>query len=285
MGKRISIVITTLGGSALKKTILAINNNSIIPDEIILSLPLDKKNCCDDLLHIGHNVKIIYCPEMSQVSQRIYGFQEAIGDYVMQLDEDVLLDQDCIRNLLNGFKEKGIKSSFAPTLYTNDKFSYYQRPKNSILLKLWYLILNGSKGYQQGKVTKAGTNIGIDSFKDSCKYIEAEWAAGGCVLHQKENLILNNYFPFKGKAYCEDLIHTNILRNQGIKIYISTEARCKVLPPEKISSYKFSEFKRFISADLTARKYYVRKTKRSMLRMYIYYFVLCLRYFLERLLK
>ena len=41
------------------------------------------------------------------------------------------------------------------------------------------------------------------------------------------NLIKDNYFNFSGKAYYEDIIHSKILKNKKIKMWISKKSICK----------------------------------------------------------
>jgi hypothetical protein len=51
-------------------------------------------------------------------------------------------------------------------------------------------------------------------------YFISEWLPGGCILHHKKNIIYENYFKYKGKAYCEDIIHSILLTKNNIKLYI-----------------------------------------------------------------
>ena len=44
------------------------------------------------------------------------------------------------------------------------------------------------------------------------------------LLIRKKYIIKNKYFNFEGKAYCEDLIHSNLLKNNGIKLFISNKS-------------------------------------------------------------
>jgi hypothetical protein len=57
---------------------------------------------------------------------------------------------------------------------------------------------------------------------------KVEWLAGGCILHRKENLITENYFPFSGKAYCEDLMHSILLRKNNIDLWITKNVVCEL---------------------------------------------------------
>ena len=47
-------------------------------------------------------------------------------------------------------------------------------------------------------------------------------------MHRKENLITYDFYPYKGKAYSEDIIHSIIMRKKRIKLIRSGRATCKV---------------------------------------------------------
>ena len=46
-------------------------------------------------------------------------------------------------------------------------------------------------------------------------------------MHRKENLITYDFYPYKGKAYSEDIIHS-ILMRKSINLIRSGKAICKV---------------------------------------------------------
>ena len=47
-------------------------------------------------------------------------------------------------------------------------------------------------------------------------------------MHRRENLILYDYYPFKGKAYAEDLFHSLLLKKKGVKLLRCGSAICEV---------------------------------------------------------
>jgi hypothetical protein len=52
-------------------------------------------------------------------------------------------------------------------------------------------------------------------------FVIAEWLAGGCVLTRRADLITDDFYPFSGKAYCEDLLHSRLRQNRGITQAVS----------------------------------------------------------------
>ena len=277
--KGISVIIATLGGESLVSTVDSINNGSIIPNEILICIP--KEFIDNALINFQcDNVKIIETKEKGQVIQRINGFKLANYEYVLQIDDDVILDYNCLKQLYNSITQSESHTSISPCLYTlKTNLSVYRSSSKIvnkyILRPFYYFLVNGFLGYKQGTITLAGTQIGIDpkNFKD--KLIRSEWLPGGCVLHNKNNLVLHNYFPFKGKAYMEDLYHSFLLNKNDIKLYINTQAIAYIDDPrdEKLT---FSRWREEILNDYLIRKNLVKISTKSYFHLHIYY---CIRIF------
>ena len=72
------------------------------------------------------NVKIIETDVKGQVAQRIKGFFYAKSPYVLQLDDDIFLDNDCIKELLGFMQNHNEKIAVCPLLYENDSKKYHR---------------------------------------------------------------------------------------------------------------------------------------------------------------
>lgn len=277
----ISVVIPTLGGESLSATIEQLNLGTLIPSEILICIPEAEAFRAKDLPF--HNVTVIKTPFRGQVAQRIAGFQKAQGEFVLQLDDDMLLDKQCLEHLLNALAGGDEKAVVAPSMLSNlSRESPYQKPSNSLMLNLYYWLLNGKYGYRPGSITQAGTNVGIDLTTSEKNIIEVEWVAGGCLLHRKENLILENFYPFRGKAYSEDLFHSYYLKQKDIKLFICASAYCFLDCTHIISSMSILEFLQYLRMDIKVRTHLVKLLRKSISRMYIYYFIHLLRYLATR---
>ena len=184
---------------------------------------------CDKINNV---VKIVQTEKQSQVSQRIEGFRNASHSLVLQCDDDLLPDKRCLENLaaqlIEGEFAVGprfrssdgtIKSGLLPCL-----------SKKTILEKILFYLANGSKGFQPGSVSKIGIGFGIT--ETTQKVVQVEWLPGGMVMHHKRNLILNNYYSYQGKAFSEDIIHSQKLLQNGVKLLMIPEAVC-FIPHEK----------------------------------------------------
>jgi glycosyltransferase involved in cell wall biosynthesis len=221
----ISVVIPTLGGATLLDTIKALNKSNIRPYEILICIPKNDISKVGYL--IGDNVFVISCDFRGQVFQRSCGFKISKSDFVLQIDDDLIVDPECISLLLNKIKVLN-NGSIAPGFYDSKLRSYYSWLTNDGLClpnRFWCWISNNSKAIPYGKISLSGVNYGFNKDQTITK---TDWLPGGCILHKKENLVLENYYPFKGKAYLEDLYHSEILRSRGVNLYIYNKAKCLV---------------------------------------------------------
>lgn len=270
--KRISVVIPTLGGEQIYQTLEAINSSLNVPDEIIICIPeLEATK-----LRLDHfsNVKICVSSIRGQVPQRALGFKVASGDFVIQLDDDLILEMNTISYLVEALSKLPINSAISPSIMRDKPArSFYEMPKSKFLLSLYYFILNGYNRYEQGKLTKAFTNVGVDPNIQKETLSKSEWLPGGCVIHNACNLIDYNYYPFSGKAYCEDIYHSLYLKDKGINLYFHNTA--KIWLTDEVVNFSFKQKLNSFFSDYKARYYLIKKFPegRSKFSFYCYYFI------------
>ena len=262
----ISVVIPSLGGD-LSQTLNSLNSGTVKPDEIIICLP-NKDHSVKDL-SIYRNAVVVYSEKYGQVYQRIFGFKKSKYEYILQLDDDVYVDKYCLDVL-----ESNIRSnkdvSISPLWYeTTDESPLAKKKKIGILMSFYYWIINGSMGYAPGKISLAGTNFGVHpNYVDkNSNLFGVDWQPGGCIMHRRENIVLEDYYPYSGKAYFEDLIHSHILKYSGVSLFVAIKAKCMVEINPRLS------FKGELYRDFKARLYFVKMAKLSIVRMCIHYIV------------
>jgi len=272
-----TLVIATLGGESLKATIEAVNRGSIVPSEILVCIPVNEVRKVQNLSY--RNVKELVTDGRGQVAQRAIGFRNASHDAVMQLDDDILVDEHCIEHLLKTLRMLGTRVAVAPSLMSlSTGESVYKQPdRNKIIRKVYYWLMNGSAGYQPGKIDKSGSAVGIDPKNANNESFDVEWLAGACIMHYRDNLVLDNFYPFEGKAYHEDVIHSYHLKSKGISLKVDSGARCW-LDSVPSSGYEPLEYLRNLASDYRARKYSMRLYSRRSLRIYCFYLASYLSY-------
>ena len=216
---KLSVIIPTSGDSDLNPTIFSLLKSTYPPSEIIIISPKKIR------VYKNEVIKIVYCKVKSQVKQRLIGFRKAKYQYILQSDDDIAYDKNCIENLVKVIKKQRFKSAVSPTILNQKRESIYsaqyKRPS-------WYnYLVNGSQGFTPGRFASSGEAFGFKTDCKTAKEVEVSWLPGGCVLHAKKNLSYKNYYPFKGKALGEDVIHSIIMKKKGVKLFISPAALCK----------------------------------------------------------
>jgi GT2 family glycosyltransferase len=229
----ISIVIATLGGEYVIETIKALNRGRIVPNEVLICIPTGFEYSLD--WKKFPNVQIIFTTTRGQVSQRVEGFRAAKNNYVLQLDDDVEVREDCLEKLIEYILTDD-NCSVGPKMYDKEtgKNLTFLTPelfKSKIYKSIIFWIINGSIGYKPGIISRAGINMGFLDNELTLKDID--WLPGGCILHHKKNIIYQDYYKISGKAFAEDLFHSVLLRNNGVKLIRLNIAVCDVHVPKK----------------------------------------------------
>ena len=230
MEKDFSLVIPTLYGTELEETLIQIHQGTCIPSEIIIVIPSEfQKNL--DALKKYSNIIILGVDFRGQVRQRIFGFKHASYNIVIQLDDDIFVDPNCFENLTETIQNSDEQIAVAPLFkFKDSKISCY---KNNSKWFLLHRIIHGKNFLKSGKITASGLNMGIFHNEENNRLFESDWVPGGCLAHKKCNLILENYYPFNGKAYFEDVYHSVLLRNKSVKLFVDNKAVCLIEPYEK----------------------------------------------------
>lgn len=258
--EQVSVVIPTLGDEKVAQTIRVLNSGSLVPQEIILCVPEGTVL----KFPLPDNTRILFCKKRAQVAQRAMAFAHVKSEFVLQLDDDTYLDKGCLQSLVDASKELGPKCAIAPVILDSDtNESFYKNA--AIKSKLHLFLINGKRMYRPGTVTLVGSSFGPVYQIGKTVRENVEWVAGCCVLHRKENLILEDYFVLKGKAYGEDLLASYLYSQKGIKFYIDSSAICRT-PGTPENSITFKE----LIKDLKSKDYYLTLSKRSKLHFYLY---------------
>ena len=277
----ISVVIPSIGTRDLTQTIKFINSSSIKIDEIIISVPNDIEI---ELFQKFSNIIIHKSKYKGQVAQRIEGFKIAKNKFIVQMDDDIILEKNCLeimRNFIKNNHHIAISAHFHNII---SKKSIYSKVDNRSFSNFFSLselnyfynkIKMGNKSYLNGDISISGFET-YPNFQNHKEPFVSGCIPGGCVMHLRKNLILSNFFPFQGKAYCEDLFHSIALKHNNIKLYYHPDAKV-FLELEDIKS-NFKIFIKHLKADFAIRKNLVQQNKFSKSRMLLVYLIKLLSY-------
>ena len=278
----VSIVVPTLGSKHLELCLEKINLSIYLPKEVILVFPKDNlRNTKINFSKFKNlKIKLVTSNKKNQVFQRILGFKKSNCKFVMQLDDDILVEKKCIYSLYNFLKKNNLAAVSPKFKYSNKLSIIYKKPQNFIL-KFYHWLINSTDGYSPGKVALSGFNY-AEEHKSKGVSIH-EWLCGGAVMHNRKNLILKNYYPYQfSKCFCEDILHSLILRRKGIKLFKYFDAKVSEILEGNIviKSNKIRTFRNFYSEYLI-KKYIVKKFELSKTRLNIYYLIYFFRIFVK----
>jgi glycosyltransferase involved in cell wall biosynthesis len=224
----ISIVIPTLGSNKLQLTLDSIKNSTVEIFEVIIVIPIKFKFEFDISDYKELNIVTVITNKGGQVYQRSEGFKIVKGDFVLQLDDDIQFNKTFIENIHKTLVSLPKFSSVSPLLTNKSNKSVY-RSSFTFLSRLFYAIFYFDFHLKEGAVNKFGKSFGIIT---NNKLLNVDWLPGGCVIHNRNNLVLENYFPFKSKAFMEDLLHSHFLKLNGVKLYIDSNLNAIISDPK-----------------------------------------------------
>lgn len=268
----LSVVIPTLGGECLRGTIEQLNRGTLVPSEILICIPEEESFRVENFSF--NNTKIVKTKCRGQVGQRAIGFQQAFHELVLQLDDDIFIRKNCLQNMVDCIMQF-TDVAIGPKLYDIKTGKYNSFMVRNSGMDRWYnkllfRVINGAEGYKPGQISRAGINMGVPEVPDD--FYDLGWLPGGCVLHRRKNLILNDYYPFMGKAYAEDLFHSILLKKKGVRLMRCGSAICDVdfFSTKAKDPVKF--FKVYFAYARTMIRF-VRDIDGSLLRLYLFLFL------------
>lgn len=264
----VSVVIATLGGDTVWETIDHLNRGTLIPAEIVICIP--EAEAARVQGRAAGNVKVLVTDVRGQVAQRARGFRSAASPLVLQLDDDILLDRDCLERLVE-FMGEETNLAVGPALYdkgTGRYRSFLARigARSGIGNSILYWVINGRRGYEPGQIGRAGVNMGVPPSGD---YRNLAWLPGGCVLHRREELELSDFYPFPGKAFAEDLFHSTLLTRKGVRLARCGAAKCRVDATSSQATTVVRTAKDYMEYS-RRMAYLARQTDRSISRLYLF---------------
>jgi glycosyltransferase involved in cell wall biosynthesis len=264
---KLSVVIATLGGPSLPETVEGLMQGDRVPDEILICIPDDRLPSVEYLQN--DVVKIICTGAKGQVRQRAVGFSKARYPLVMQLDDDIAFDKTSIAALERLLLNKGKGYAIGPVYYgkiSRRCIHTMEKGVAAFISNLFDLLICGARwgNAKMGTVSVIGLNYGVDDTRISGSYVPVEWLPGGCVICFREDLITEDFFPFEGKAYCEDVFHAWYRQQKGISMIVCKEARAWIddIVPELSSAA--------VEKVITIRRKLVTMMKGPLWRLRIY---------------
>jgi hypothetical protein len=230
-------VIASVGGASLYDVISRLKASSYEIYEIIVVLP--QGVALDPAYVADHGLLEIQSPKKGQVAQRALGLGVAQGQLVIQMDDDLCFDTHFLKRYVECFVDLSATHS---ALALGPRFAHKLgvRRSNRVFsavrefLKSIYLFTLGGLPWSKdrmGTCSNLTFAAGYDETEEGNSMI-SQWLAGGCVLTRKDNLILDDFYPFQGKAYCEDLLHSRLRRERNVVQAVATDLEVIISNPK-----------------------------------------------------
>jgi hypothetical protein len=276
----LSIVIASIGRPCLFVTLSYISHWSKVPDEVIVVLPQGSQFFIEPADY-KFKLHIRVAPDVGQVSQRIHGFNHARFDFVMQLDDDVLIDYSSYCEMQNVLEmhSDAVASPIFVDIKTGD--CIFGAPVGilaNVKDAVTSLIVGSARWpAKMGKISRAGIPYGVKRECMTSEYLEVEWQSGGCVLHHRQNLVLSNFYPFSGRAALEDLFHSFLLRSRNLKLIMCKNATCHMESVTSVANLKS------VLHEYRVLREYVRLAELSLFRLRLWLFASIFRIYIIRL--
>ena len=271
----ISVVIATLGGDALSNIVERLNSGQKVPAEILICIPEAYVEYAAQVAIIN-NVNVITTACKGQVAQRAIGLKAAKCDYVLQCDDDVILSANTLNVLFNFLLVKGRRNVVAPffKIYPDGRdATRYSGGLLDFFKDCYFTLICGAAFGRKrfGRIASSGIGFGVLGNDMATGAVESEWLPGGVALCHRSDLITDNYYPFSGKAFSEDLIHSLLWRNQGCRLWTLLDESAMVDVTKESFSWEG------IIGRYRAHSYVAKLKGASAWRTRLWFVVYCLR--------
>jgi len=244
--KKISVVCASHKGcKKLPNLISSISINTINPFEIILCVTSLEDTKFIPSNHIKDlNIKIIVSKIFDQSHQRKLAIKKAKGDYIIQLDDDLILQKDTIEKFINHFNDNNNKKVISAVVLLPNKKLQSNRWNTlfnkNILFRLLIFLLNGFEDVKSMSILKSGRIAPLLFFNDNTKIIDdAEWL-NSCIIYNKKAINEAEYLKGgKSKAYFEDVFFSHSLYKNNYKLIVDSAIKVNhhFVKPTNIFTY------------------------------------------------
>ena len=230
----ISVVCATHNGSRkIKNLIYSIKDNYVYPKEIVIcgTNALDLKYIPKNLIK-KLNIKFILSKKKSQIIQRNIAIKNSKSDFILQIDDDVVIKKNFFINLSKYTSSNNDKKMIVSALIIQNNKSLQAGTWNNIykrygLFRFLVLILNKFNTIKEYSILSSGRCVPyIKNFDKKLKNnIEnVEWLCSTILYHKDCLKYVRNFKQRSNKAYYEDVLFSHQLYRKNYKLLIDVNA-------------------------------------------------------------
>lgn len=268
---KFDLVVASRDLESLGATLDRVKQSTILPNKVIWCLPPNFSEYVGEVEASSYSfdVVILKSQKGGQVHQRAFGISHATSEFVVFMDDDIQFCAFLFERLMKHILMYH-PCVVSPLIFNADRTPLYR--DSSKIGKVVDLIFHGFP-YRTERFGKIGLSgfpkyIGLEEFKSNA--IEVEWLPGGVQIIKKRFFPKKGYYPYKGKAYCEDLFLSEVYRKNHLTMHI-----IPIIVYTEVAPLQ-SDFKSMYY-DSKARLGFVLSTNRSVVRMIVWYFCLFIR--------
>jgi GT2 family glycosyltransferase len=223
------IVASKSGKNRIPFLINSIKKNNILASEIII--------CSDNKFDISLienstinllNIKHLYCKENNQLKQRLFAIKNSISEYILQLDDDLIIENNFIECLWKNFQNCSDPKKIAVGGYVMLPNKNHQSERwkskfnNNFFFKSFLLILNNLKKIENMSILRSGRIVPIIKQTEK-KIYNCKWL-NSTIMYHKSNSNFHEIISFNKKAYYEDVFFSHRMYNGGITLILDCTA-------------------------------------------------------------
>ena len=257
-----SIAIASLSHSNTFKTIKNLEKIKTKPKEVIVCFPTHNKNN-NKFKSNFFKIKIVYINKFSQTEQRIKAIKNCTSKIVLQMDDDLILEKECVDEMIKCLINKNKKNVIGAVLFDKNINDFFYRYKYKFFYQILrdfynhYICLAQPGIKKMGTLSKLGLNYGIDPrfLPKNLNCFDCEWL-NSFIIGYKKSMLCQLKYPYQGKAYGEDVINSIYRKKNGIKHSVALRAKFTINKDNKRNNFilKFSNLIRILRS-----KYYILK--------------------------
>ena len=221
------------GGNRIPFFLDSIQKNIVNPKEIIIcgTHESDISTVSKDLLR-KTNVSFIVSEFKNQIYQRNLALSKVNTAYILQLDDDLILDGNAIGNYCRHFNESNSNKKIVCgyTVFPNGEHMSFYRVKalyqRSKIIRLFFKMMNGFEELRNMSILKSGRIFPL--VLEGQENIEPEWLSSCLMFHMDaiDKQPINSPEDNNGrKAYYEDVFFTLSLREKGFQLILDENIR------------------------------------------------------------
>jgi len=180
----------------------------------------------------SNNIRFILSDVSNQIIQRKAALNAVRTNYILQLDDDLVLEKETIKNYSKHFLEFNTKDKVVCgyTVFPNGKHMSNRtsaKYHGSLIVRLYVYLINGFRKPKNMTILRSG-RIFPYVFKSE-KEPNPTWLSS-CLMYHK--IVAKEYYKFtesldfehKGKAYFEDVLFTYSLYIKGYNLHLEENA-------------------------------------------------------------